>query len=314
MKNYRHLSRWAEREGIEAYRLYDADIPEFNVAIDLYKDQVVIYEYEAPSTITREIAESRFMKVVQITPLVLDHIAVDKIHIKRRQVQKGRQQYERYGEEGHLFEVREKEARLLVNLTDYLDTGLFLDHREVRFKIGREAKRKRFLNLFCYTGSATVHAANGGASETLSVDLSRTYLSWADKNLALNGHFAGHELVQADVFEWLRSEVETLRKKPLMARNKDKFDLIFMDPPTFSNSKRMEGVLDIQRDHTQLITDAMRLLVSDGELLFSTNLRGFRLDPQLNELFEIVDISRATLPLDFKKRPKIRQCFIIKHK
>lgn len=314
MKNYRHLSRWAEREGIEAYRLYDADIPEFNVAIDLYKDQVVIYEYEAPPTIKREIAESRFMKVVQITPLVLDHIAVDKIHIKRRQVQKGRQQYERYGEEGHLFEVREKEARLLVNLTDYLDTGLFLDHREVRFKIGREAKRKRFLNLFCYTGSATVHAANGGASETLSVDLSRTYLSWADKNLALNGHFAGHELVQADVLEWLRSEVETLRKKPLMARNKDKFDLIFMDPPTFSNSKRMEGVLDIQRDHTQLITDAMRLLVSDGELLFSTNLRGFRLDPQLNELFEIVDISRATLPLDFKKRPKIRQCFIIKHK
>ena len=202
----------------------------------------------------------------------------------------------------------------MVNLTDYLDTGLFLDHRDVRFKIGKEARRKRFLNLFCYTGSASVHAANGGASETLSVDLSRTYLSWADKNLALNGHFAGHELVQADVFEWLQGRIDRMRQKPLMARNEDKFDLIFMDPPTFSNSKKMEGVLDIQRDHVQLISDAMRLLANDGQLIFSTNLRGFKIDPELKELFIIEDVSSSRLPQDFKRNPNIRQCFTIKHK
>lgn len=314
-KNYKHLVRWAEREQIEAYRIYDADLPEFNVAIDLYKDQVVIYEYEAPSTIKRDVAEMRFQKVVQIVPHVLDHISTGNIHVKQRSRQRGKAQYERYSDqEGNLFEIQEGTAKLLVNLTDYLDTGLFLDHRDVRLKIGKEARRKRFLNLFCYTASATVHAANGGASETLSVDLSRTYLSWADKNLALNGHFAGHDLVQADVLEWLRERVELMRTKPLLARNEDKFDLIFMDPPTFSNSKRMEGVLEIQRDHIQLITDAMRLLMSGGELIFSTNLRGFKMDPELEELFEIKNISSATLPLDFKRNPKIRQCFIIKHK
>lgn len=314
-KNYKHLVRWAEREGIEAYRVYDADLPEFNVAIDIYNDQVVIYEYEAPSTIKRSVAEMRFQKVVNIVPHVLDDILPSNIHVKQRARQRGKSQYERHSDqEGNLFEIHEGTAKLLVNLTDYLDTGLFLDHRDVRFKIGKESKRKRFLNLFCYTASATVHAANGGASETLSVDLSRTYLSWADKNLALNGHFEGHELVQADVLEWLKDRVDQMRMKPLMARNEDKFDLIFMDPPTFSNSKRMEGVLEIQRDHIQLITDAMRLLVSDGELLFSTNLRGFKMDPELEEVFDIKDISKSTLPLDFKRNPKIRQCFIINHK
>lgn len=314
-KNYKHLVRWAAREGIEAYRVYDADLPEFNVAIDLYKNQVVIYEYEAPSTIKRSVAEARFEKVVNIVPHVLEGILPSDIHVKQRSRQRGKSQYERHSDqEGNLFEVKEGSAKLLVNLTDYLDTGLFLDHRDVRFKIGAEAKRKRFLNLFCYTASATVHAANGGASETLSVDLSRTYLSWADKNLALNGHFEGHELVQADVLEWLKNRVEDMRMKPLLSRNEDKFDLIFMDPPTFSNSKKMEGVLEIQRDHIQLITDAMRLLMNNGELLFSTNLRGFKMDSELEELFDIKDISKQTLPLDFKRNPKIRQCFIIKHK
>lgn len=314
-KNYKHLSRWASRQNIEAYRVYDADIPEFNVAIDLYKDKIVIYEYEAPSSVSRELAEKRFNKITQIVPHVFDDISVADIHIKQRARQRGRAQYERHSEEdGALFEVQEGNAKLLVNLTDYLDTGLFLDHREVRFRIGRDAKRKRFLNLFCYTGSASVHAANGGASETLSVDLSRTYLSWADKNLALNGHFDNHELVQADVLEWLKGRVEKMRNKPLLTRDEDKFELIFMDPPTFSNSKKMEGILDIQRDHSQLITDAMRLLMRDGELLFSTNLRGFKIEQELLDLFDIKDISRVTLPEDFKRNPKIRQCFSIKHK
>ncbi|UNM95654.1 bifunctional 23S rRNA (guanine(2069)-N(7))-methyltransferase RlmK/23S rRNA (guanine(2445)-N(2))-methyltransferase RlmL [Ignatzschineria rhizosphaerae] len=315
VKNYKHLARWASRQNIEAYRVYDADIPEFNVAIDLYKGQVVIYEYEAPSSISKQVAEARFEKVLQIVPHVFEGILASNIHVKQRARQRGRAQYERHSDQdGVMFEVHEGAAKLLVNLTDYLDTGLFLDHRDVRFRIGRDAKRKRFLNLFCYTGSASVHAANGGASETLSVDLSRTYLSWADQNLALNGHFKGHELVQADVLEWLKGRVDKMRNKPLLARDEDKFELIFMDPPTFSNSKKMEGVLDIQRDHSQLIIDAMRLLMRDGELLFSTNLRGFKMDQELVELFDIKDISSLTLPEDFKRNPKIRQCFSIKYK
>lgn len=315
LKNKKHLAKWATREGVEAYRVYDADLPEFNVAIDLYKDQIVIYEYAAPSEISKTVAETRFNKVVHIVPHVFDDISLADIHVKQRSRQRGKTQYERHSDEdGHLFEIKEGNAKLLVNLTDYLDTGLFLDHRDVRLRIGKDAKRKRFLNLFCYTASATVHAANGGASETLSVDLSRTYLSWADKNLALNGHFGGHELIQADVMEWLKIRVDHMREKPLLRRNEDKFDLIFMDPPTFSNSKKMEGVLDIQRDHFELITDAMKLLANGGELLFSTNLRGFKMDPELIEMFEIINISSKTLPEDFKRNPKIRQCFSIKHK
>ncbi|WP_026879517.1 bifunctional 23S rRNA (guanine(2069)-N(7))-methyltransferase RlmK/23S rRNA (guanine(2445)-N(2))-methyltransferase RlmL [Ignatzschineria larvae DSM 13226] len=314
-KNYKHLAKWAKRQNIEAYRLYDADIPEFNVAIDLYNDQIVIYEYEAPSTVDKKLSEVRFNKVVQLIPHVVDGITPKDIHIKQRAKQRGKRQYEKLSEsEGELFPVKEGGAELLVNLTDYLDTGLFLDHREVRMMIGKMAKRKRFLNLFCYTASATVHAANGGALNTLSVDLSRTYLAWADQNLALNGHFDGHALIQADVLKWLKERVEKMRAKPLLKRNEDKFDLIFMDPPTFSNSKRMEDVLDIQRDHIALISDAMRLLAHEGVLLFSTNLRRFKMDSELLEIFDITDISNKTLPEDFKRNPKIRQCFLIKHK
>lgn len=314
-KNLRHLERWARRQNIDAYRVYDADIPEFNVAIDLYLDEVVIYEYAAPRSISRAVAEKRFDKVLQIVPLVFEDVRLENIHVKRRQRQRGHEQYERHSEEmGDFLEIQEGAVKLRVNLTDYLDTGLFLDHREVRFKIGRDARRKRFLNLFAYTGSATVHAASGGASSTLSVDLSRNYLRWAERNMRLNGHRKGHEFVQADVFEWLDRHIEKMRQKPLLKRGEDKFDLIFMDPPTFSNSKQMEGVLDIQRDHVRLITQAMRILDRGGELIFSTNLRGFKLDPDLEKDYEINDISRATLPEDFKRNPRIRQCFIIKQR
>ncbi len=314
-KNYRHLERWARRQNIEAYRVYDADIPEFNVAIDLYLDEVVIYEYAPPRTISKSVAEKRFEKVVQIVPLVFEDVRLENIHIKRRERQRGQEQYERQSDEvGEFLEIQEGNVKLRVNLTDYLDTGLFLDHREVRFKIGRDARRKRFLNLFAYTGSATVHAASGGASTTLSVDLSRNYLRWAERNMRLNGHRKGHEFVQADVFEWLDNHIEKMRQKPLLKRSEDKFDLIFMDPPTFSNSKQMEGVLDIQRDHKHLITQAMRILDRGGELIFSTNLRGFKMDPDLEKDYAINDISRATLPEDFKRNPRIRQCFIIKQR
>ena len=187
-----------------------------------------------------------------------------------------------------------------VNFDDYLDTGLFLDHRITRERLREQSKNRKFLNLFAYTGSATVYAAAGGARQTVTVDLSRTYLDWAQRNLRQNGFTdARHELVQADAREWLKSA-------------RPGFDLIFLDPPTFSNSARMEGVLDIQRDHVELIDDCMRLLARDGLLVFSTNARKFKLDPALSARYATEDISRKTLPPDFERNPKIHRCFEVR--
>jgi 23S rRNA (guanine2445-N2)-methyltransferase / 23S rRNA (guanine2069-N7)-methyltransferase len=196
--------------------------------------------------------------------------------------------------------VREGPCRLLVNFTDYLDSGLFLDHRLTRALLGELAKGRRFLNLFCYTASATVHAGLGGATSTTSVDMSNTYLDWAERNLALNGlHGRGHELIQADVLQWLK------------AGRGRRYGLIFLDPPTFSRSKRMEDTLDVQRDHVELIHDAAALLERDGVLIFSTNLRRFRLDRDALADFTVEDITYRTIPEDFKRNPKIHQCFHI---
>ncbi len=315
LKNRRQIERWAKRENISCYRLYDADLPDFNVAIDRYGDSMVIYEYAPPKSVDRERAAERIKKIERIVPLVFDEIDPRNIHLKVRERQRGKQQYEKQDSERNFKQVWEGDAKLLVNLTDYLDTGLFLDHRLVRQLIRESAKGKRFLNLYSYTASATVHAANGGASMTLSVDLSRNYLDWAERNLRLNEHSVGgkHQLQHADVAEWLDRRIEKMRRKPLMKQGEEKFDLIFMDPPTFSNSKQMEGVLDIQRDHVMLINQAMRLLDRDGFLIFSTNLRRFKLDESLSERFIIEDRSKATLPEDFRRNPKIRQCYIIKH-
>jgi 23S rRNA (guanine2445-N2)-methyltransferase / 23S rRNA (guanine2069-N7)-methyltransferase len=200
------------------------------------------------------------------------------------------------------MEVREGAARLLVNLTDYLDTGLFLDHRPVRLHIGATAKGKRFLNLFCYTATASVHAALGGAQSTTSVDLSPTYLDWARRNLALNGlSEARHHLLQADCRDWL-------------AECRQQFDLILLDPPTFSNSKKMPDTLDIQRDHVDLIHQAVRLLAPEGELVFSTNRRRFQLDPVVSELFAVEDVTRWSLDKDFERSAGIHQCWFIRHR
>ncbi len=315
LKNKKHLERWANRQSIECYRLYDADLPEFNVAIDRYGNRLVIYEYAAPKTINPKVAEERFNRVLAIVPMVFDEVREEHIYVKHRRRQTGQDQYEKYDESREFFEVNEGSARVLVNLVDYLDTGLFLDHRSVRQYLFENARNKRFLNLFCYTGVGTVHAANGGARTTTSVDMSRTYLKWAERNMRLNGHQGPkHIFDQSDVFEWLRKHIEKMRRKPLMEQRTDKFDLIFMDPPTFSNSKRMEGVLDIQRDHEHLISEAMRLVDRGGELIFSTNLRQFKMDESLSERFEIIDISKATLPEDFARTPRIRQCFKISHR
>jgi 23S rRNA (guanine2445-N2)-methyltransferase / 23S rRNA (guanine2069-N7)-methyltransferase len=299
-KNLRTLGKWAAQENLCCYRLYDADMPEYALAIDLYQGAqrwAHVQEYAAPKTIDPARAGERLREAMSALPGALD-IPAGNIFLKVRQRQKGKSQYERLDERGEFHEVQEAGLKLLVNFTDYLDTGLFLDHRLTRRMIAELATGRRFLNLFGYTGAATVHAAAAGARGTTTVDMSRTYIDWARRNLALNG-FTGkhHELVQADVFAWLEEEEQR------------RYGLIFLDPPTFSTSKRMTGTLDIQRDHVALIQSAARLLEPDGVLVFSCNFRRFRLDREGLAGFGIEDLTAATLPKDFARSPRIHQCF-----
>ncbi|HQU15678.1 MAG: 23S rRNA (guanine(2445)-N(2))/(guanine(2069)-N(7))-methyltransferase [Chromatiales bacterium 21-64-14] len=303
-KNLNTTGRWARREGIDCYRLYDADLPEYALAIDLYGDGAErwahVQEYEAPSSVDPAKAGIRLQDALGVIPKVLE-LPTDHVFFKVRRRQKGRDQYGKLSAAGRFREVRAGGLRFLVNFTDYLDTGLFLDHRPIRALIRQLAPGRRFLNLFGYTGSATVCAAAGGAVATTTVDLSRTYLDWAQRNLALNGLAgADHTLVQADCLEWLRAP-----SRP------GAFDLIFLDPPTFSTSKRMSGTFDVQRDHAALIQDALRWLAPGGVLLFSTNFRRFRLDAAALPGLEIEDISRDTLPRDYVRSPRIHQCWRI---
>lgn len=296
-KNLKTLSKWARQQDISCYRVYDADMPEFAVAIDLYNDWAHVQEYQAPSTISEDKAQARLQDVLAALPEVLQ-IPVEHIVLKQRQRQAGKQQYQRMDRRGQFMEVSEGQVRLLVNLTDYLDTGLFLDHRPLRLRIAAEAAGKRFLNLFCYTASATVHAAIGGARRTTSVDLSRTYLDWARRNLALNGLSDLHQLVQADVMQWLEED-------------RGEYELIFIDPPTFSNSKRMDDVFDVQRDHVHLINLAMARLAKGGVIYFSNNFRRFRLDEGLERAYQIEDISAQTLDRDFQRNARIHRTWRI---
>ncbi|WP_027847758.1 bifunctional 23S rRNA (guanine(2069)-N(7))-methyltransferase RlmK/23S rRNA (guanine(2445)-N(2))-methyltransferase RlmL [Marinospirillum minutulum] len=299
-KNLKKFSRWVKRENIDCYRVYDADMPEYALAVDVYGDQVHVQEYAPPASIDESKAQRRLMEALQAIPSVL-HVAADKIHLKTRRKQTGKRQYEKFAGQGVFFPVREGQVELLVNLTDYLDTGVFLDHRPIRLRLAKEAQGTRFLNLFCYTGAATIHAAVGGAIHTTSVDLSKTYLDWLERNLRLNRmDLKRHTRVQADCREWLKQEGNA-------------YDLIFMDPPTFSNSKRMQGTLDIQRDQDELVDLAMARLSTDGLLIFSNNLRGFKISPEILEKYEVVDITRKTLDPDFERNSKIHQCFEIRH-
>ncbi|WP_114416210.1 bifunctional 23S rRNA (guanine(2069)-N(7))-methyltransferase RlmK/23S rRNA (guanine(2445)-N(2))-methyltransferase RlmL [Marinospirillum perlucidum] len=298
-KNLKHLGRWVKREGIEAYRVYDADLPEYALAVDLYADQVHVQEYAPPAKVDLDKANQRLADALMALPQVLG-VSPQAIHLKQRRRQTGKQQYEKLATTGEFFPVREGQAQILVNLTDYLDTGLFLDHRPVRLRIFQEAQGKRFLNLFCYTGAATLQAALGGGRRTTSVDLSKTYLGWLEKNLKENKiNPRAHQVIQADCRDWLKQDREV-------------YDLIFMDPPTFSNSKRMQGTLDIQRDQVELVDLAMQRLSSEGLLIFSNNLRGFKISPELEERYEIKDITRQTLDPDFERNPRIHQCFEIR--
>ncbi|HIE9153299.1 TPA: bifunctional 23S rRNA (guanine(2069)-N(7))-methyltransferase RlmK/23S rRNA (guanine(2445)-N(2))-methyltransferase RlmL [Klebsiella variicola subsp. variicola] len=299
-KNLKKFEKWARQEGIECYRLYDADLPEYNVAIDRYGDWVVVQEYAPPKTVDAHKARQRLFDIIAATIAVLE-IAPNKLVLKTRERQKGKNQYQKMAEKGDFIEVQEYNARLWVNLTDYLDTGLFLDHRIARRMLGQMSKGKDFLNLFSYTGSASVHAGLGGARSTTTVDMSRTYLEWAERNLRLNGLTGrAHRLMQADVLGWLRESTE-------------QFDLIFIDPPTFSNSKRMEDAFDVQRDHIRLMTDLKRLLRKGGTIMFSNNKRGFRMDHDgLAALgLKAQEISQKTLSQDFARNRQIHNCWLI---
>lgn len=301
-KNMKKLEKWARQEGIACYRLYDADLPEYNVAVDRYGEWVVVQEYAPPKTIDAAKARQRLFDVIGATLSVLE-LPANRLVLKTRERQKGKNQYQKLGEKGDFFEVQEYNARLLVNLTDYLDTGLFLDHRIARQMLGKMSKDKDFLNLFSYTGSASVHAGLGGARSTTTVDMSRTYLEWAERNLRLNGLTGRqHRLMQADCLSWLRESDET-------------FDLIFIDPPTFSNSKRMEEDFDVQRDHIMLMRNLKRLLRAGGTVMFSNNKRGFKMDLEgLASLgLKAQDITQKTLSQDFARNRQIHNCWLITH-
>ncbi|EQB99905.1 bifunctional 23S rRNA (guanine(2069)-N(7))-methyltransferase RlmK/23S rRNA (guanine(2445)-N(2))-methyltransferase RlmL [Photorhabdus temperata] len=301
-KNEKKFTKWAKQQGIDCYRLYDADLPEYNVAVDRYADKVVIQEYAPPKSVDANKARQRLFDVISATMQVLG-LSSNQLVLKTRQRQKGKSQYEKIAEKQEFFLVNEYGAKFWVNLADYLDTGLFLDHRIARKMLGEMSEGKDFLNLFAYTGSATVHTGLGGARSTTTVDISRTYLEWAERNLQANGLTGRqHRLIQADCLAWL-------------AQTHEQFDLIFIDPPTFSNSKRMEDTFDVQRDHIMLMKQLKRLLRRGGTLMFSNNKRGFKMDFSELEKIGLVaeEITSKTQSQDFARNRQIHNCWLLRH-
>ncbi len=299
-KNYQKLEKWAAKEGLTSWRLYDADLPEYNAAVDVYNEHLVIQEYAAPKDIPPAVAKERLWYLLDTLASTLPFSAAN-MHLKVRQKQAGKQQYQRQHLRGITTVVHEYGADFKINLSDYLDTGLFLDHRWARKTIGELSEGKVVLNLFAYTCSASVHAALGGARAVTSVDLSKTYLAWGEDNFRLNGlPLQPHSFVQADCVQWLQ-------KQPPQQR----FDLIFLDPPTFSNSKRMQDVLDIQRDHVQLLKLAARLLKDDGVIIFSNNKRRFKLDKEAlaAAFLTAEDWTQRSISQDFARHKGIHHLF-----
>ena len=298
-KNVKHLRKWAKNAGIECFRIYDRDIPELPFALDLYADRAHLQEYSKPVMDVR--AQRHWLSAMHGAAARALNLPLERVALKQRHGQRPDDQYRKLGTGVQDFVVREGGHRFIVNLTDHLDTGLFLDHRETRALVGTLAPGRRVLNLFCYTGSFSVYAARSKAASTTSVDLSKTYLDWARRNFELNGiDFGRNRLVQADVVRFLEAE----------RSSKDRYELIVLDPPSFSNSKRMQGVLDVQRDHLALVRGCLALLAPGGELLFSTNLRNFRLDPAALKDFTMEEISERTVPPDFRNR-RIHRCWRI---
>ena len=306
-KNFDRVSGWAKREKISCFRVYDADMPEYAFAIDLYQSDPVgsagrwlyVQEYAPPATVDKDRARARREEAISVLPEVTG-LPPEAIYWRTRRQQKGKSQYEAIAEVDERVVVEEGGLKFLVNFTDYLDTGLFLDHRKTRARIRQLARGKRFLNLFCYTGAATVHAAAGGAASTTSIDMSRTYVEWAKRNLAINGLPGEHAFIQEDCIAWLAES------------GGGPYDLIFLDPPTFSNSKRMDREFDVQRDHVDLIRATLKRLAPGGLLLFSTNFRKFKLDREALDGLDIRDITKATIPFDYSRDPKVHACFEIR--
>lgn len=300
-KNSKQLLKWAKKENIECFRIYDRDLPQFNFSVDLYGKWIHVQEFAPPKTIDEKDAKDRMNKGLEVIREVFG-VNRDRVFIKTRSRQKGKSQYQKKASREKMYVVREGKGYFLINFTDYLDTGLFLDHRNVRLEIAEISSGKRFLNLFGYTGAATVHACLGGAVSTTTVDLSAKYLAWAKMNLALNGYGGPyHQFIQADCVRWLDE-------------CKDKFDLIFLDPPTFSNTKKEKRVFDIQNDHVPLIKRAMKLLTKDGLLIFSTNFRKFVLQKDLQNIYNLEEVTQKTIPLDFKRKGSIHKSWKITHR
>ncbi len=303
IKNLRNLKSWIKKTGVNQFRLYDADMPEFNLAIDAYQESdkafMIVYEYAAPKSVSEEQARARFNLALQTLRLLFE-LHREQIYIKTRRKQKGKAQYSAKGEESramHLIPVHEHDLTFLLNPTDYLDTGLFLDHRLIRQRIFEEARGKRFLNVFAYTASASVYAAAGGAKSTCSVDLSNNYLQWGRKNFLANGFSLDeHRTVSADVMKWLSD-------------SKEQFDIIFIDPPTFSNTKKKGLMFDVQKDHEHLIELALKRLDAQGVVYFSTNFRRFEFSEKLSQQFNVKEISKETVSQDFsRKQPHMTWC------
>ncbi|MDJ0656112.1 MAG: bifunctional 23S rRNA (guanine(2069)-N(7))-methyltransferase RlmK/23S rRNA (guanine(2445)-N(2))-methyltransferase RlmL [Xanthomonadales bacterium] len=296
-KNLRKLSKYLKNKDIEAYRLYDADIPEYACAVDVYGDWANIQEYAPPASVAPGLAQKRLRDLIQAVQQVLS-LEPQQVTVRQRKRQKGSDQYTGRSRKGETRVVVEDGLRFEVNPHDYLDTGLFLDHRETRAMVRRMAEGKRVLNLFCYTASFAVYAAAGGARSSVSVDLSKTYLAWARRNFLANGmDLQQHKLVRSDCFAFLRN-------------GKSQFDLIVLDPPTFSNSKSMDGSLDIQRDHVALIQLCRQRLSRHGTLVFSTNARKFKLDVEALEGWQVQDVTAKTVPPDFQRR-RPHQCWVL---
>ncbi|WP_343668181.1 class I SAM-dependent methyltransferase [Chitinophaga sp.] len=298
VKVYRHIGKMARRQNITCFRVYDDDINEFPFSIDRYDDHIYVAEYNRPHGMDEETHEAWLDSSLEVVGKVLD-VPLNKIWVKQRQRKASRQeQYEKLSFESHEVVVHEAGLKFKVNLSDYLDTGLFLDHRITRGMVRDSAKDMKVLNLFCYTGSFSVYAAAGGASEVVSVDLSKTYLAWAEENMQLNDLKGNFQFVHADVLQYL----DTLPA--------DYFDLVVLDPPTFSNSKRMKEFLDIQRDHVSILNKVLHAIKPGGVVYFSNNYRKFQLDTEQIQASAIKDITGQTMPFDFQQK-LIRKCYKI---
>lgn len=301
LKVYKHKSKLAKRQSVSCYRVYDHDLPEFPFCIELYEDKIYLAEYLRRHGMTDEEHEQWLDTCIALIGKLLE-IPVSKIYVRQRKKMSHRteDQYEKLNEQKDFFTVEENGLKFLVNLTDYLDTGLFLDHRITRQMVKEQSKDKRVLNLFCYTGSFSVYTAAGEAASVTSVDLSKTYLQWAEDNFVINRFKdkTKYHFVHADVKQWLK----TLQPKS--------FDLVIMDPPTFSNSKRMKDFLDIQRDHVELLNDVLNATTKDGIIYFSTNYTKFILEQDKINGTSVKDITKATTPFDFEGKLK-RWCYKI---